>query len=154
MKDQVKLFSGSWLADELSFEAVGDAALGVNLAAPWFAGLDNPANKEFVAAFRSAYGHTPVFYAAFAYNSIMALDVAVKAVDGNITDKSKLLAELEKANFKSTRGSFKLAANHFPIENYYSATVVKKDGKLEHQITGTVVTGYQDRFGSACKLKS
>ncbi len=154
LKDQVKLFSGSWLADELSFQAVGDAALGVNLVAPWFAGLDNPTNKEFVAAFQSAYGHTPVFYAAFAYDSIMALDAAVKALGGNIADKSKLRAELEKANFNSTRGPFKLAPNHFPIQNYYSATVMKKDGKLEQQITGTVVTNYQDQFGSACKLKS
>ena len=27
-------------------------------------------------------------------------------------------------------------------------------GKLEQQVSGTVVTNYQDRFGSACKMKS
>ena len=155
LKDRVQLFSGSWLADELSFEAVGDAALKVNLVAPWFAGLDNPANKEFVAAFQSANGRKPVFYAAFIYDSIMALDAAIKTLGGDISDKSKLFAELKKANFTSTRGAFKLASNHFPIQNYYSATVVKRsDGKLEQQVSGTVVTNYQDRFGSACKMKS
>ena len=154
LKDRVQLYSGSWLADELSFEAVGDAALKVNLVAPWFAGLDNPANKEFVATFRNAYGRTPVFYAAFIYNSIMALDAAIKALGGDISDKSKLLGELRKANFTSTRGPFKLAPNQFPIQNYYSATVVRRDGKLEQQITGTVVADYQDRFGIACKPRS
>ena len=155
LKDRVKLFSGSWLADELSFEAVKDAALNVNLVAPWFAGLDNPANKEFVAAFQSAYGRKPVFYAAFIYDSIMALDAAIKSLGGNISDKSKLIAELSKANFNSTRGAFKLASNHFPIQNYYSAIVVKgSDGKLEHQVTGTVVANYQDRFGSNCKMRN
>ena len=153
LKDKVKLFSGSWLADEHSFEALGDAALGINLAAPWFPRLDNPANKAFVADFQKEYGRLPVFYAAFVYDSLMALDAAVKATGGNFKDKSKVRGELKKANFKSVRGDFSLNVNHFPIQNYYSAKVVKKDGKLEHEVTGTIFTAQKDRFYQACKMK-
>ena len=56
VKDKVKLFSGSWLADETNFTALGDAALGINEAANWFADLDNPDNRKFVEAFRKEYG--------------------------------------------------------------------------------------------------
>ena len=123
--------------------------------APWFAGLDNPANKQFVAAFQSANGRKPVFYAAFIYDAIMALDAAIKTLGGDISDKSKLSSRAQESELHLTRGTFKLASNHFPIQNYYSATVVKRsDGKLEQEVSGTVVTNYQDRFGSACKMKS
>src|SRR5690606_24705050 len=37
MKGKVNLFGGSWLADEHSFQALDDAALGINIAGPWFA---------------------------------------------------------------------------------------------------------------------
>jgi branched-chain amino acid transport system substrate-binding protein len=153
LKDKVKLMGGSWLADEHSFEALGDTALGLNLAAPWFPQLDNPTNKAFVADFQKEYGRLPVFYSAFVYDSMMALDAAVKAA-GGAKDKAKVRAELEKANFKSIRGdSFKMNVNHFPIQNYYSAEVVKKDGKLEHKVTGTIFKDQKDRFFQACKMK-
>ena len=38
---------------------------------------------------------------------------------------------LEKADFKSVRGSFKYGPNHFPIQNFYLQDVVKNaEGKL------------------------
>ena len=150
---KIKLFSGSWLADEHSFGALGDVVThDVYLGNPWFAQLDNPANKKFVAAFKKEHGRNPVFYAAFVYDSIMLLDGAVKAVHGEIGDKVALIHALEKAPFHSVRGNFAFNTNHFPIENFYAAKVVKKDGVLQHQIVGTVFTNFKDSFYQSCHM--
>lgn len=149
---KIKLFSGSWLADEHSFAALGDAALGINVAAPWFASLDNPANKKFVADFRRDNGRAPVFYAAFVYDSIMLLDAAVRAVHGEIGDKKALRAAIAAAPFKSTRGAFAFNTNHFPIQNFYAARVVKKDGVLQHEIVKTIFENHKDSFYQNCHM--
>lgn len=149
----IPLFSGSWLADEHSYKALGDLSLDVNLAANWFVGLDNAANKAFVAAFKKEYGRNPVFYAAFVYDSVMLLDAAVKAVKGNIKDKAALRAAMKTAPFKSTRGDFKFDINQFPIQNFYIASVVKDGDTFIHKVTATAFANHKDRFSAQCKMK-
>lgn len=153
LAERIPLYSGSWLADEHSFGALGDVALGTHLAANWFVGLDNPQNKAFIAAFRKEYGRNPVFYAAFVYDSIMLLDSAVREVNGNIQDKARLRAALRKADFKSTRGAFRFNTNQFPIQNFYSAKVVKMGSTYQHEVTGTLFQNHADRFAAECKMK-
>ncbi|MFZ2143337.1 MAG: ABC transporter substrate-binding protein [Xanthobacteraceae bacterium] len=152
MKDKVALFGGSWLADEHSFPALGDVAIGINVAAPWFSELKNPENEKYVAEFRQEYGRNPVFYSAFVYDSIMLLDGAVKAVHGDISDKKALRAAIQSAPFKSTRGKFAFNVNHFPIENFYSARVAKKNGVLQHEVLGTIFEDHKDSFSESCKM--
>lgn len=149
----IPLYSGSWLADEHSYAALGDLSLGTNLAANWFVGLDNPRNKEFVAAFRKEYGRNPVFYAAFVYDSIMLLDSAVRAVNGNIRNKDALRAAMRKADFRSTRGKFRFNTNQFPIQDFYVAKVVKEGNSYVHRVTATAFKDHADSFASACKMK-
>jgi branched-chain amino acid transport system substrate-binding protein len=152
MRNKVKLFSGSWLADELSFPALGDTAIGINEVNPWFAELKNPQNEKFVAEFRKEYGRNPVFYAAFVYDSIMLLDSAVRKVHGDISNKEALRAAIESAPFKSLRGNFAFNTNHFPIENFYSARVAKKDGVLQQEVLGTIFKDHKDSFYQSCHM--
>ena len=152
MQDKVKLFGGSWLADEHSFAALGDFAIGINVAGPWFSELKNPENEKFVADFTKEYGRNPVFYAAFVYDSLMLLDGAVKARNGDISNKKALQAVIEKAPFKSTRGKFAFNVNHFPIESFYSARVVKKNGVLQHEVLTAVFQDHKDSYYEACKM--
>jgi len=152
LSKDIALYSGSWLADEHSYSALGDLSLlGSTLSSPWFVGLDNPANKAFVEAFRKEYGRNPVFYAAFVYDSVMLLDSAVRAVKGNLTNKEALRAALRKADFKSTRGKFRFNTNQFPIEDFYTGKVVKDGSSYIHQVTSTAFADHSDRFASACK---
>jgi branched-chain amino acid transport system substrate-binding protein len=149
---KIKVYGGSWVADEHSFKAVGDSALGAELSNPWWPQLDNPANKAFVAAFRKKHGRNPVFYAAFMYDVINLLDAAVKDA-GGIKNKAKFRAALRKANFKSVRGNFKFNNNHFPVQDFYIGQVVKTGGKLTHKIIGKPFTAQGDRYASQCKMK-
>lgn len=149
----IPLYSGSWLADEHSYAALGDLSLGMNLASPWFVGLDNPQNKAFVEAFRKEYGRNPVFYAAFVYDSVMLLDQAVRAVKGDLRNKDALRAAMRKADFKSTRGDFRFNSNQFPVQSFYFAKVVKEGAGFVHQVTGTAFQNHADRFVGNCKMK-
>jgi branched-chain amino acid transport system substrate-binding protein len=152
LKNRIKLFGGSWLADEQSFPALGDAALGINVAAPWFAQLRNPQQEEFVRAFTEQYKRTPVIYAAFVYDSLMLLDGAVREVKGEIGDKPALRRAIESVPFQSTRGKFRFNTNHFPIQNYYAAHVVKADGVLRHELDGTVFEDHTDSAAPQCHM--
>jgi branched-chain amino acid transport system substrate-binding protein len=151
LSNSVALYSGSWLADEHSYAALGDLSTSTNLAANWFVGLDNPANKAFVDAFRKEYGRNPVFYAAFVYDSIMLLDSAVRSVKGDIRNKQALRAALRKADFKSTRGDFQFNKNQFPVQDFYFAKVVKQGNTYVHQITGKAFSHHADQFAAKCK---
>lgn len=152
LNGKVKLFSGSWLADETNFSALGPAALGVNLGANWFADLDNPENKKFVAAFRQEYGRTPVFYAAFQYDAVMLLDQVVASLGGDISNKQALRAALEHAPVHSVRGTFAFNSNHFPVQDFYAAEVVTENGQMAHKTTGTVFTDHKDQFYASCHM--
>jgi len=151
LKD-IRVFSGSWIADEHSFAALGDAALGIEVGANWFVGLDNPANKKFVEEFRQQHRRNPVFYAAFVYDSVMLLDAVVKAVGGRIENKDAVRAELRKANFQSTRGKFKFNNNHVPIQDFYIAKVVRKNNVTQHEIIATAFKDHKDRYHQDCKM--
>jgi branched-chain amino acid transport system substrate-binding protein len=151
-KDEVKLFSGSWLADETNFSAIGEAAIGAELGSPWFADFDNPENRKFVDAFRKEYGRNPVFYAAFQYDAVMLLNEVVTTLKGDISDKPALRAAFEHAPVHSVRGRFAFNNNHFPIQNFYAARVVNGPGGLRQETTGTIFTDHKDQFYQSCHM--
>jgi branched-chain amino acid transport system substrate-binding protein len=152
LKSRMRLFSGSWIADEHSFAALGDAAEGIRVTANWFADLDNPENAAFVSAFRAKYGRRPVVYAAMVYDNIMLLDRAVTSLKGDIGDRAALREAILKADFKSVRGPFGFNTNQFPIQNFYAADVIKDDGVLRHKVAATIATGFKDDLSGQCHM--
>eukprot|EP01042_Synura_sphagnicola_P033811 gene33811-43389_t len=122
----------------------GDLIAGVANTGEWSSDLPNAQNRAFVAAFVKEYGHQPSMYAAQAYDAAMLIDSAVKAVGGKVDNREALIAALKAAKFNSLRGSFKFAANHFPIQNQYARVVTKgADGKYVNNMTATVLNSLQ-----------
>src|SRR5947209_12129299 len=111
LADKVKFLS-AFTVDEATLPAQQDAALGFFGGANWAPNLDNPQNKAFVAAYEKEYGAVPASYAFQSYDAALLIDSAVRAVKGNLSDTSALRAALQKADFKSLRGSFKFGHNH------------------------------------------
>ena len=119
LRGQFPLYS-VYTVDELSIPALRHAALGQLETRYWSQDLKNEANVKFVGDYRKKYnGKTPSFYGAEAYDGIMLIDSAVRAVKGNLADKKGMIAAMRKADFKSTRGKFSYGHNHFPVQNYY-----------------------------------
>ncbi|RYF63438.1 MAG: ABC transporter substrate-binding protein, partial [Comamonadaceae bacterium] len=142
LSKDITLVTSGFSADEDVIGAVGDPMLGLFNTSHWAHDLDNPANKAFVEAFRKEYnGRYPSLYAAQAYDVIQAMDAAVKQAGGNAANREAVIAALKKANYASTRGSFKYVNNHFPIENFY-LRVIGKDaqGKITNKTVSTLLT--------------
>jgi branched-chain amino acid transport system substrate-binding protein len=120
----------------------------------WTPDLDNAANKAFVAAYEKKYGYVPSLYSSQGYDAAQLIDSAVKAVKGDLSDKSKVIAALEKADFESVRGDFKYNTNHFPIQDYYLVKAVKRDdGKYATAVVEKVFEDYGDIYASECTMK-
>jgi branched-chain amino acid transport system substrate-binding protein len=154
IKDKMPLYT-AFTIDELSLPLQKENALGVPGAQEWVNDLPNEQNKKFVEDYRKKYpGLRPTYYGAQAYDAAQLINSAVLAVGGDTSKKDAMKAEMEKANFKSLRGSFKYGNNHIPIQNFYLQDVVKDaDGQLSLKTVATIVKDDQDRFHDKCPMK-
>lgn len=150
----VALVAPGFSADEDVIQAVGDPMIGIYNTAHWAHDLDIPENKAFVDAFRQEYGgRNPSVYAAQAYDVIMAMDAAVRQVQGKVDDRQAVLTALKQADYPSVRGRFEYAANQFPVQDYY-LRVVERDasGRITNRLVETVFTDYRDSYVEQCKM--
>jgi branched-chain amino acid transport system substrate-binding protein len=77
----------------------------------------------------------------------------VRTVGGNLSDQDKLREALQQAKFQSPRGSFSFNHNHFPVQDFYMAEVVKKaDGSLDIVLRKKVFSGAMDAYFHECKM--
>ncbi len=156
LSQNIKLIGPGFSADEDVIQAVGEPMVGMFNTAQWAFDLDNAQNKQFVAAFRKEYNNrNPSVYAAQAYDVIMAINAAAKAVDGNVSDRPAVLSALKKADFASVRGPFTYGVNNFPIQPYYVRVIEKNaDGRITNKLVGKVFDSYQDVYVGECKKPS
>jgi branched-chain amino acid transport system substrate-binding protein len=151
---QIPFVTEDPVANPLTFPAQGDSALGIIMATNWHKGLDNPANKKFVASFRAKYNRDPATFAALGYDAIKAIDGAVRDVNGKIDNKDALRAAMRKARFDSVRGKFKYNNNQFPIQDLFMMEVEKDDkGGLTSKLKEVTVKDWQDPLHQECPMK-
>lgn len=80
------ILGGNAFNSRLTGELMGRAGRGVQVAAAWFAGNRSAANRDFIAAYRSANGEPPDQFAAQAYAGVQLLAAAAEAADLTFTD--------------------------------------------------------------------
>lgn len=137
--------------DGVSLPALKDSALGILGTQTWSPDLDNAINKKFVADYKAKFGGYPSFYAAQAYDTMLAIDHAV-AKSGS-KDTAKMRAVLAAGDIPTTRGNLKMNTNHFPIQNIYLREAVKDaDGVVTTKIVSTVFTDHADSYAAQCKF--
>src|ERR1700688_5073907 len=154
LKPQIPLYT-AFTIDELSLPLQKDNAIGVPGAQEWVNDLPNEQNRKFVADYRKKYPNLrPTYYGAQAYDAAQLINSAVVAVKGDTGKKDEMKAEMEKADFKSLRGSFKFGNNHIPVQNFYLQDAVKDaEGQLALKTGATIVNDSQDRFHDKCPMK-
>src|SRR5882672_3171583 len=153
LRGQLPLYT-VYTVDEISIPAVKDAAVGIYETRYWSPDLKNPANNKFVADYKKKYGKLPVFYGAQAYDSILLIDSAVKAVKGDLKNVDGMVKAMEKANFNSLRGPFTFNVNHHPIQNFYLLKTEKlASGDIEMRIQKTIFEKHKDSYFQDCKMK-
>src|SRR5450631_3563332 len=154
LKQQMPLYT-AFTVDELSLPLQKDNALGVPGAQEWVNDLPNDQNRIFVEDYRKKYpGLRPTYYGAQSYDAAQLINSAVAATGGDTSKKDAMKAEMERANFKSLRGSFRYGNNHIPIQNFYLQDVVEDaDGQLSLKSVATIVKDSQDSFHNKCAMK-
>jgi branched-chain amino acid transport system substrate-binding protein len=83
-----------------SLKATGDYVAGVDV---WIPGMKLPETERWMEKFKKAYpGRTPEYWAPLAYTNLMTVVDAIKRAGS--TDKEKMIAAMEKTDFKSPMG--------------------------------------------------
>jgi branched-chain amino acid transport system substrate-binding protein len=153
LKGQIPLYT-AFTIDDLSLPRLKDLAVGIPGAQEWVNDLPNATNQKYVADYRAKYSASPSFYGAQTYDAVGLIDSAITAVKGDLTNKEGMRKEMEKADFKSVRGSFRFGNNHIPIQNFYLQNAVKNpDGTFALKTVATIVKDDQDRFHGQCPMK-
>jgi branched-chain amino acid transport system substrate-binding protein len=149
----VPLYGGFPLVDETVRKAQAKASVGLVTSGNWALDLPFPVNKEFSDNFKKAYGREPSEFAAYAYDTALVLDGAIKAADGKLGDKDKLRDAIRQAKVESTRGIFRFNNNHFPIQDWYVRTVVDDASGTRIRTDEKIYAGEGDRFARQCPMK-
>ena len=154
LNQSIPVFGPAFSFDERLLQAVKDAAIGVKNGSQWTHDLDNPANRQFVAAFRKAYARTPTLYASQGYDAARLLGSALKAVDGDVSRLDALRETIRKADFPTVRGKFAFAPNQHPVQDLYIREVVKgADGNYTNKTLKAVFTDHSNVYVDECKMK-
>ncbi|OGR16465.1 MAG: ABC transporter substrate-binding protein [Desulfobacterales bacterium GWB2_56_26] len=147
----IPVYGPGFSFDERILGAVGSAALGVKNGSQWTHDLDNPANREFVAAYQKAYGRTPTLYASQGYDTARLIASALKAT-GKIDDLAAVRTALKKANFASVRGNFAFGTNQHPIQDIYIREVVQTETGFTNKTIKKVFANHVDAYAGECKM--
>ena len=150
MNDLSKLYT-VFTVDGVSLPALKDTALGVIATQTWSPDLDNAMNQKFVADYKAKHGGYPSFYAAQAYDTMMAIDYAIG--EAGSADTEAMRAVLAGGGIPTTRGVLQMNSNQFPIQNVYLREVVlDSDGVATTKIIDTVFEDHGDAYAKDCKF--
>jgi branched-chain amino acid transport system substrate-binding protein len=153
LKGQIPLYT-AFTIDAITLPLQKDLALGVPGAQQWVNDLQNETNKKYVADFRAKHNNYPSFYGSQSYDAANFVNSAVVAVNGDLSKKDAMRAEMRKANYASVRGPYKYGNNHFPIQNFYLQEAVKDaQGNFTLKTVTTIVKDSQDNFHTKCPMK-
>ena len=147
--DSVSKLYTVFTVDGVSLPALKDTAVGVVSTQTWSPDLDNAMNKKFVADYKAKFGGYPSFYAAQAYDTMMAIDYA--AGQAGSADPAAMRDVLAKGGIPTTRGSLAMNSNQFPIQNIYlREAVMDADGMATTKVIGTVFENHGDAYAKDC----
>ena len=132
------MIGGGTLTDEHALPSMGDEAIGIITPLFYSEVLDNAANKKFVKGFRAKAKKAASYYSEGTYSGIRWIVEAIKAVNGDVENRAKLMAALKAVELKDLpRGPMKLDFYGNPIENIYVRKVEKVKGELQNTVIHT-----------------
>ena len=129
-KSGIKVIGPGDVMDDDLLNGMGDAALGTVTAHLYSAAHPSAMNKEFVAAYKKAFGSRPGFMAVSGYDGIHLIYEALKKTGGK-TDGDALVEAMKGMKWESPRGPISIDPETRDIvQNIYIRKVEKVDGEL------------------------
>jgi branched-chain amino acid transport system substrate-binding protein len=122
---------GNLAVDEGTAKSMGPDADGIYISGSYFTNIDNPKNKEFLAAMQKKFGadlKTPNDLSVPEYEGVYAYKAAVEKAGS--TDPDKIIAALSQVSFDGPRGKIQMnKQRHAPLTMYLGQ--VQKDGSVK-----------------------
>jgi len=138
LKGKIPLIGGGTTTDEHALPSMGDEAIGVITPLHYSEALDNPANRKFVKAFREKAKKAASYYSEGTYTGARWIVEAIKAINGDVENRGKLLEALKKVELKDVpRGPMKLDSYGNPVQNIYIRKVERVGGELQNTVIQT-----------------
>lgn len=129
-KSGIKVIGPGDVTDDDLLNGMGDAVLGTVTAHIYSAAHPSAMNKEFVAAYKKAFGTRPGFMAVGGYDGIHLVYEALKKTGGK-ADGDSLIAAMKGMAWESPRGPISIDPETRDIvQNVYIRKVEKVDGEL------------------------
>jgi branched-chain amino acid transport system substrate-binding protein len=140
------LYGPGFLTDG-TLEAQGTAAQGLTTTLHYADNLNTPRDNAFRASFAKAYKSNADVYAVQGYDAAQLLASGLKAAGGDIKNRDKLIAGMEKSQVDSPRGKFTLSPAHNPVQDIYVRQV---KGDL-NEMKGVAIKSLADP-AKGCKM--
>lgn len=152
LNTQVPLVLSEPSTDAVVLKALGPAAVGIHATSHWNIDFDNPASKEFVAAWDKAYHRPATYYSSQGYDTARLIASALKAA-GSPAEEDAFRAALRKADFQSVRGDFSFGANQHPVQDWYLLDIkAGPDGAPVAVTDKKLLEHYGDAYAAQCKM--
>ena len=124
---------GTGETDEVSIDALGDAALGMVTASHYSAAHDSELNKAFVRDFEaSTGGRQRVSFAAVAAYDAMAAIYKLAEAQGGRLDAEKTAELVKGLKLDSPRGPIAIDGSRDIVQTIYIRRVERRNGRLEN----------------------
>ena len=120
LKDRVPLYGAAYLTDSTLLAAQGAAADGVITSGHYAPSLDNPANKKFLAEFKSSTGKEGDINSMHGHDSLEVIALGLEKTKGDVADRAALSKAFQGVQFDSPRGPFRFSRARNPIQNIYA----------------------------------
>jgi branched-chain amino acid transport system substrate-binding protein len=139
--DGVQLVGPNAVVPDDELQNMGDAALGVISASHYSAAGDRPANRNFVAAWKKAYGanSVPNYFAVGGWDGMAAIFAAVREQQGALDPVRTRDFLAHWSNPDSPRGPMHIDPDtRDVVQNVYIRRVEKVDGELRNVEFATI----------------
>jgi branched-chain amino acid transport system substrate-binding protein len=137
--------TGETGGDDALLTSFGPESIGLISASPYTLDLENDGNKRFVDEIRKNYNVVPGFYAAGLYVNCQVADAGLKAVNGDPSDRVKLMAALKAVNLPDTpRGPIKFDHLGNVIGTMYIRRLGKEGAKYGLKLWNKTIKTYDN----------
>ena len=136
LKGKIPMAGSLEFGDELILQPTGDATEGFYSGTIYSPCLENDLNKKFVEAYEKKYEKIPNTFSVSGYDSAIILDKAIS--EAGSAETEDLIKVLKGISYDSPRGPITIdEKTHNPIQNFYLAKNVIKNGRIVPEIIET-----------------
>ena len=130
--NQIKILGQGEITDDNALRGLGETALGIITAYHYDHDHVSAMNKQFVQAYRDAYGRNPDIYSIGGWDGMHVIYEALKKTDGK-ADGDSLIAAAKGMAWESPRGPVEIdPETRDIIQTVYIRRVEKVDGQLRN----------------------